>query len=488
MNMSVVPENRAVTPRRFYTCLHDATRQYASYADWREQALATDERTGAARWKADDRSTLFDYRVIRRRLDELLEVRESGNALRLLHYFDEGMHGNMGGMGSAALYRQTAVGTKNMITQYVSELAAGLEQLADMDELPLETKIEFFRRARHAYGRASLMLSGAGALGPFHFGVARALLEQGLLPDVVSGASAGAVVAAILCTRNDAELEPLLAAGDLARGIETLKDDDADRSQNQITVEYLRALIDHWIPDLTFGEALAHSGRNLNVSVAPSEVHQQSRALNAVTSPNVLIREAVLASCSIPGLFPPVALAARAPNGNRVPYVQSRTWVDGSISDDTPARRLARIYGCNFFITSQANPLAMWSVQDPATNHPLALLFAAYRSAAKEWYRSYYPFAVSSVQNVYPFNVMTRMFYSLLTQDDTADVVMTPGRRFRNPGKFLLRLTPADSMELVQEGEQVTWPNIERIRNATIVGHRLDEMLARLTRQTSQSR
>ena len=41
-------------------------------------------------------------------------------------------------------------------------------------------------------------------------------------------------------------------------------------------------------------------------------MQQRSRLLNATTSPNALIREAVLASCAIPGMFPAVTLAAPA--------------------------------------------------------------------------------------------------------------------------------------------------------------------------------
>jgi predicted acylesterase/phospholipase RssA len=75
----------------------------------------------------------------------------------------------------------------------------------DDDVIPLAEKLEFFRRASHCFGRTALMLSGAGALGPFHVGVIKALLEQDLLPNVISGSSAGSLVAAIVGTRDDAQ-------------------------------------------------------------------------------------------------------------------------------------------------------------------------------------------------------------------------------------------------------------------------------------------
>lgn len=43
-----------------------------------------------------------------------------------------------------------------------------------------------------------------------HFGVVRALLDANLLPRVITGTSAGAIIAAFLCTRTDEELKLML--------------------------------------------------------------------------------------------------------------------------------------------------------------------------------------------------------------------------------------------------------------------------------------
>ena len=46
--------------------------------------------------------------------------------------------------------------------------------------------------------RSALVLQGGGALGAFEFGVARALYEQKLAPDVIAGVSIGAITAVLL--------------------------------------------------------------------------------------------------------------------------------------------------------------------------------------------------------------------------------------------------------------------------------------------------
>ena len=59
------------------------------------------------------------------------------------------------------------------------------------------------------FGRSALMLSGGATLGMFHLGVIKALHEQDLLPRVLSGSSAGAIIAGMVCVRDDRQL-PLI--------------------------------------------------------------------------------------------------------------------------------------------------------------------------------------------------------------------------------------------------------------------------------------
>ena len=71
-----------------------------------------------------------------------------------------------------------------------------------------------FRRASDCYGRSALMFSGGGVLGYFHLGVVRALLEHDLLPTVVSGSSAGSIIAAILGSHPEDELHAFFDSDD----------------------------------------------------------------------------------------------------------------------------------------------------------------------------------------------------------------------------------------------------------------------------------
>ncbi len=464
---------RPGTPKPSLRALEKAMDNATSYEEWRQAALAHDERSGAARWKKEERSSRYGYARVRRRLDRLRTLRAENDPHELLFYLNEGIHGNMDGIGKPALYTESKFGTKELIESYVTELDDAIQQIAATpdDVIPFADKLDFFRRASHCYGRSALMLSGGGSLGPFHLGVTKALYEHDLVPTVLSGSSAGSFVAAVLGTHDDSELSALL---DDERAVHFSPGPVGRR----MTIEDVQETLERLIPDMTFQEAFERTGRKINISIAPSRLYQTSRLLNAITSPNVFIREAVLASCAIPGIFPPVMLMARDAHGGRKPYLPASRWVDGSVSDDLPAKRLTRLYGVNHFMTSMINPLVLWSVRDSDWNGGLlSRVWDIYQRAGKEMLRATYPLTMSAVRNVYPLNMALRMWYGVVTQDYTADINIIPRQRLWKPSMLLSILSEDQTQQLVQEGERATWPRIEMIRNCTCISRTLDRIL-----------
>ncbi len=461
------------------------TKRFDTYEQWRANALARDAATGMQRWVEQESSSLFDYNVIRARLEELADIRESGDANALLFYMNEGFHGNMSGMGSPRLYQKTALGgTKRLITNYIDEMVGALDQLQHVpnSDIDLIEKYRFFRRAADCFGRSALMLSGAGSLGPFHVGVVKALSEHGLVPNVMSGASAGSVVTALVGTQKQADLARAEAWTLLMENFTDVQPVPSRRTMRQDDV---RGMLEAMIPDWTFEEAFEETGMQINISVAPTKLNQRARLLNVVQSPNAYIREAVLASCAVPGVFQPVTLMAKTQSGERKPYIGSRKWMDGSVTHDLPARRLARLYGVNHFIASQANPAVLWALQDPnATDLPTQLA-SVWQSALRDWSKAVYPFAMNVVRDVYPANMLTRMWFSLLSQEYTADINISLGQRLFDPTRLLSPLTEREAASLVSEGENATWPKVEMIRNCTAVSRKIDEALRDIGREVS---
>ena len=318
-------------------------RRADTYAQWRRAAMAYDKAHRLDRWKQKDRTSRYDFVSIRERLTSLKKFRDDGDNQGLLFHLNEGLHGNLGGMGHPDLYRKAKFGTKQLIVDYVDGIVDALQHIASRDvrDIPFEEKLDFFQRASHCYGRSALVMSGAGSLLYYHLGVVKALWEQGLLPHILSGSSGGSIIAALVGTRHGDELRELFDPDFLEH--EAIEESAIFSQFSRIGSEPLSAeavweIIERLIPDMTFQEAYEHSHIQINISVAPVEHYQSARLLNAITSPNVLIREAVLASCAVPGVYPPVTLAARDSGGIRKPYLASRQWRDGSVAQDLPLK------------------------------------------------------------------------------------------------------------------------------------------------------
>jgi predicted acylesterase/phospholipase RssA len=106
--------------------------------------------------------------------------------------------------------QQTFLGTKDLIEAYFDELENSLEIIRETPALSIEEKKRFFKSANTNLGISALCLSGGASFGYYHCGVVKAFLDAGLLPRVITGTSAGGLVAALTCTRTDEELKVLL--------------------------------------------------------------------------------------------------------------------------------------------------------------------------------------------------------------------------------------------------------------------------------------
>ena len=477
----------APTKKNLQLAMDNAT----SYEEWQAAALAHDKKSGLDKWKADDESPHFDYASIRRRLVRLRKLRKKGDNAALLFALNEGVHGNIDGMGRSELYGHAKLGTKQLISDYVDEISAALDLLASpaADDVPLNERLDFFWRARHCYGRSALMMSGSGSLLFFHIGVVKALWQQDLLPDILSGSSGGAFVGSLVSTHTDKQLEDIFDPERIA--YEVKQDAGLIRHLSAfkpevMKVEEILQVVERLVADLTFQEAYELTGRHLNVSIAAAEKHQTSRLLNAITTPNVYIREAIMASTAVPGFFPPVTLAAKNDQGKRQPYLPSRRWVDGSISDDLPAKRLTRLYGVNHFIVSQTNPHVFPFVIDTRREQGL---FSAIQYATKQTARSWINAGATLVEKPLSLSPAlsrwTNMALSVINQDYVGDINILPEQRFFNPLKILAHKSVDEIMALITMGERATWPKIEMIRIQTKIGRKLNEIALEFERRQS---
>lgn len=467
--------------------------QAGSYAEWKQVADALDELDGGRDWKLDDSCEDYDDVLIRQRLHELRSLRESGEVRRLVFALHEGLHGNIGNISNPALYSVARVGTKQLIEHYVGEVCRCLDYICagDFPDFSDNEKVLFFKRTGTVFGRTALMLSGGATLGMFHLGVIKALLEQGLLPRVISGSSAGSIIAGLVGVRTDEELRAVFEPGGLnLEAFERVSLKQALRKGALMDPEALKSCLELNVGELSFEQAFERSRRIIGVTVSPAEPHQQGRLLNYLTAPNVMMHSAILASCAVPGVFPPVQLLARDFQGEVVPYLPSKRWIDGTVYSDLPMLRLARLHNVNHYIVSQTNPHVVPFMVDEAKQARGLMPLA--RQLALGAGRSTMRLARTHLQGS-PVRRVADQLNAVMAQRYSGDINILPRHSPRQLLRMFSNLNARELAQFIREGERATWPRIERIRNQTAISRAFESCLltlklARTDRLTPRSR
>jgi len=204
-------------------------------------------------------------------------------------------------------------------------------------------------------GHCAFVLSGGGSLGAVQVGMLRALFENDCCPDFLIGTSVGAVNAAWVAARPDhdgmgelADIWMSLRRGHVfplspvtgARGL-------LGRANHFISNDGLRAVLERHIPYERLEEAA------LPVHVVATEL-KSGRAAILSSGPAV---PALLASCAIPGVFPPVTI-------NR------REYVDGGVANHTPITVAMELGATKIFVLPVGYP---WLNKEPTNALGMAL-------------------------------------------------------------------------------------------------------------------
>ncbi len=418
-------------------------------------------RGDAEAWRAQPKSTVYDARLLREHTEELTGTREAGKALALVPLLREALYRHLGELADPRLYGVTPLGTKHLVEAFYAEALACIAYLADPEQTGLEPAFTLagFRRASHIFGRSALLLSGGASLGFFHLGVVKALSEQDLLPNVLSGASMGALIACGTGVRTDEELKALFANPRVIR-TDALKRLPAKRAASERAVydpARLEEVVAHNCGDYTFAEAHARTGRTVSISVSPTRERQKPRVLCHYTTPDVLMNSAAVASAAIPGAFPATTLLQRLASGETAPYMGTETWIDGSLKGDLPMRRLSRLHNVNHFIVSQVNP------------HVAPLRRVTGR-------RGLVPFTKSP-----PLYRTFDGAHSLAGQPYGGDIDIHPRLRPIALLRAMSNISHEELLKHIHEGERATWPTLARVRDQTCVSRALDAAIQRLS-------
>jgi len=464
--------------------LEKALAQAGNYSEWKQTALALDELEGKDQWRLEPESGDYDYHLLKTRTRLFRKLCKQKDYDQLIFRLREELHGNIGNMANPVLYQQTRVGTKKLINDYIDVVTASLNLLCDSNvrSLPPMRKQRFMKRTARSFGRSALLLSGGASLGLFHLGVIEELIAEGILPRVITGSSAGSLIAGILATHTDEELAQLIKPEQMnfewfrMSGLVELVKGEGAADQR-----LLQKFIDTNILDMTFLEAYKRTFRIVNISVSPTDPHQFPRLLNYLTSPNVLIRRAVLASTAIPGLFPPVKLRAKNFAGKSVAYMPQSTWVDGTLHEDIPKDKVNRLHNINHYIVSQTNPHVVPFLNEEIEATGLLPFVQDVILKAPMVQLEHILDLVHRHFDIPGLSSIIQKAHAMISQTYSGDITIYPDRNLSNIGKMFSNPGPDEYEKMLFEGRRATWPNIERIRNTTQISRTFDDCLQRMS-------
>ncbi|KAJ9464126.1 Lipase 5 [Diplonema papillatum] len=468
-----------------------------TYSDWLRYATGFDNLAGYQEWAEKDEGS-YNHRVLRERIARMKDLLKENDVRGCVSEVRSGLNRHMADITNPALFKFYA-GTKKLIDEYEQCVQEVCDFILASTQISAVEKYACFEHATRSFGRAALLLSGGGCLGLYHTGVVKALHEAGVMPNVVSGSSAGSIIAAVFCTKTEAEVKTLceeelndatnlcfksfrLDAFDsecftgydgFTEALHRLINGGAFMSNDALITNTQRML-----GDVTFEEAYHRTGRILNIAVAFSDCNEaQPLQLNYISSPHVVIWSAVCASCSVPLLFSKGTLFSKDNTGQLVAFnpAHGKRYFDGSIAGDLPIKRLRELFNIDFFLVSQTNPHVVPFVrrESSSISHPAlsATLYRRVRNTVVWMVRSVLAeigHLIIVAGHVFP-SANQYFVYQLMDQAYTGDITIWPGVAWLDYIDIVLNPSEKYVRHALNRGQRKTWPHISRIRSCLFV-------------------
>lgn len=422
----------------------------------------------------------------------------------MMHLVRTALSRDLGGTDNVDLYRHSHIGTKKLIERYVDSAMQTIDTIVNQSavdpSMQVKDLLEGMLFSRQSFGRSALLLSGGGTFGMTHVGVLKALFDAQLLPRIISGASAGSIVCAVMCTKTDEEIPELIRVfpyGDLAVF------EAEDNSMGTLghlrrlltegswsNIENLTRVMRGLVGDITFQEAYNRTRRILNICVSTASIYELPRLLNYVTAPNVMIWSAVAASCSLPLVYTSSPLLVKDPvTGEHHPWTPTpQRFIDGSVDNDLPMTRLAEMFNVNHFIVSQVNPhvvpfLSKDDVIPPSKNAaakatPTDDVDWAYMFTSLARDEALHRLQFLAELGIFP-NLMTKC-RTILSQKYSGDITILPEIAMNDLPRLLSNPTVDFMLRSCILGERASWGRLSRIRDRCAIELALDRAVHQL--------
>lgn len=413
---------------------------------------------------------------------------------------------HLGGMDNIRLYKHSWHGTKALIDEYNETAVAVVATLIDAVDKSKMSKQELYacREAIEAasgmYGRTALSLSGGALLGMKHIGIAKCLFECNLLPQVISGTSAGSIVAGIVGVHTDEEMAEVLRRFPTSN-LGVFDDQHAAKgvipwcyrrlrnfylTGTWFDATHLREVMkSDWLYNYTFQEAFNKTHRILNITISKS-ASAEPLILNHITTPNVLIWSAVCASCAVPWrIFPEATVYEKDPKTGQERVWREHahtenafTYVDGSLDHDIPMRKLKETLNVQWSIVAQSNPhVRPFLTREESFDGRQPRFAERQPSYAEIASNCGHALGVHTAQKLSDLGLPPQLWRwgAVLTQQYTGNINILPDYNLQEVCTMVANPSPEYMAKATRDGEKATWPKICRIRNSVAIELALEQ-------------
>lgn len=339
-------------------------RKSLNYKEWVENAEKLDVFLNLNKWKDRANFYYYDFKTLKLTNNKLRKLTNNESVEELINLLPNVIKPNFAGTENPILYSQTYYGTKRIVQEYNDNIVKALDFIIDDDKISPVVKLQLFKSLNKNFGKTALCLSGGACFAYNHFGVIKALVDNDLLPNIISGCSGGGLIAALATTRTNEELKELIKP-ELSKKITACSDPFSVWFKRFLktgarfdSVDWARKSMWFTMGSLTFKEVYERTGKILNISTVPSDIHSPVILCNHITSPNVVVWSTLLASSAIPGILNPVVLMIKDPKTGKIEpsFNLGVKYKDGSLRTDIPIESLNTYYNVKFSIVSQVNP------------------------------------------------------------------------------------------------------------------------------------
>ena len=190
--------------------------------------------------------------------------------------------------------------------------------------------------------RTAFVLSGGASLGALQVGMLEALYERGITPDFLVGTSVGALNAAFVASRPQS---PETARG-LGQVWRSLQREDVFPVSMSALVGGVCGRRDHFVPDRELRRLIRRHIEFADLADAAIPLHLvafdllEGREVRLSTGCAV---DAIAASASIPGIFPPVAIG-------------EQRLIDGGVVNNTPISHAVELGAERIYVLPTQEP------------------------------------------------------------------------------------------------------------------------------------